>query len=66
MAPVPHFSVGLVSISDDVIGRVARRTERPVEEVYSYLKTDRQDDELLRAFLFYGVGPFNKRFEGTK
>lgn len=62
---IQFHSISLVSISDDVIARVARRTGRPVEEVYQYLKTDRQDDELLRAFLFFGIGPKNKRLVRT-
>jgi len=59
-------NISIVSISDDLIARVARRTRRSIDEVRAYLKTDQQDDELLRAFLFFGVGPRNKRFTRTE
>lgn len=61
---VNFTNLSIVSISDDVIDRVARRTGCPIEEVRSYLKGDQQDNELLRAFLFFGVGPTNKRIQG--
>lgn len=60
---VQFHSVSFVSISDEVMARVADRTGRPIGEVRSYLQSDRQDDELLRAFLFFGVGPINKHFQ---
>lgn len=56
------ITVSVVTITPEMIERVATKTERPVEDVRIYLRTDQQDDVLLRAFLFFGVGPFNKRF----
>lgn len=57
-----QFSVSVVTISETMAAQVAERTGRTVEAVWSYIRTDQQDDELLRAFLFFGVAPFNKRF----
>ena len=55
--------ISLVDITDETIQGVAERTKRPVEAVRAYLKSDEQDNELLRAFLFFGVGPINKTFQ---
>jgi hypothetical protein len=58
-----EFSV--VSITHDLVLKVSDRTNRTVESVENYLSTDWQDDALLRAFLFFGVAPYNKRFCNT-
>ncbi len=56
------ISVSAVTINDELIAKVAARANVSVERVRAYLGDDAdQDKELLRAFLFFGVGPFNKR-----
>lgn len=59
---VPLISVSFVSITLDLVKKVSDRTGRSVEAVQAYLKGPQQDDDLLRAFLFFGVGPINKTF----
>lgn len=57
------IEVSFVSISPDLVSKVAVRCGTTEERVRAYLdnKAD-QDGDLLRAFLFYGVGPMNKTF----
>lgn len=60
------FNVSLVSINDDLVCKVAARCGTTEERVRAYLDNkDDQDGDLLRAFLFYGVGPINKTFDPT-
>ena len=58
-----NFEVSVVGLSDELISNVATKANVTVERVRKYIadKED-QDNTLLRAFLFYGVGPFNKTF----
>jgi hypothetical protein len=54
--------VSAVTITEELIAKVAARVDVSVERVRAYLGNDAdQDKELLKAFLFFGVGPFNKR-----
>lgn len=56
-------SVSLVDITNDTVAKVAKRTGYPESQVLLYLDNpEAQDDKLLRAFLFYGVGPVGKVF----
>ncbi len=55
--------ISLVSISDDVIAKVSKKTGVPESDVRTYLASKQQDDRLLRAFLFFGIGPVNKTLE---
>lgn len=56
------IDVSLVPITPKLIGDVAARCNTTEERVHAYLSTDEQDPELLRAFLYFGVGPTNKVF----
>lgn len=60
---IGFLEVSAVRIDDGLIQKVADRTARTPEAVREYLAGDQQDDELLKAFLFFGVGPFNKTFQ---
>lgn len=62
---INNFIVSVVSIDDNLIKRVAEKCSSSPEEVKQYLQSSQQNDILLRAFLFYGVGPFNKFFESN-
>lgn len=59
---VDNFTLSVVPISDGLIEKVAAHCSTSVGKVKEYLQTSQQDDALLTAFLFYGVGPFNKFF----
>jgi hypothetical protein len=53
--------VSVVPIDEALITKVSVKANVPIERVRSYLRdTADQDETLLRAFLFYGVGPFGK------
>jgi hypothetical protein len=54
------IEVSLVSINERTITQVAAHCVVSEEEVRQYLKSDEQNDALLNAFLFFGVGPVNK------
>lgn len=52
--------VSLVTITPEIVAKVAERTGRTVDEVNAYLTGPEQDAALLGAFLFFGVGPVSK------
>ena len=52
--------ISLVTITPEIVGKVAERTGRTVDEVNAYLAGPEQDAALLGAFLFFGVGPVGK------
>lgn len=54
--------VSFVSITENLVRQVAERCKTDEARVQTYLQTDEQNNELLRAFLFFGVGPINKTF----
>ncbi len=57
------ITISLCDIPDSTIDGVAERTGKSVEAVRAYLKSDEQDNELLRAFCFFGGGgPIGKVF----
>jgi hypothetical protein len=58
----PRFlNISFVDITEDTKQKVADRCKVPIQRVREYLANkDDQDKELLRAFLFYGVGPLHK------
>lgn len=60
-----NFTLSVVSISDDLVSKVATRCSTSPEKVREYLESSQQNDALLTAFLFYGVGPFNKFFASS-
>jgi hypothetical protein len=66
MPPDDHhrFNISVVRIDDTLVKNVADRCNVTEERVRTYLanKND-QDNNLLRAFLFYGVGPIYKTFQ---
>jgi hypothetical protein len=55
--------VSFVSIDDDLVRKVAERCQTDEARVRAYLASEEQDNTLLSAFLFFGVGPINKRFQ---
>lgn len=57
---INDITLSIVSISDSLIEKVAIKCQTSTEKVKEYLQSANQDDKLLEAFLFYGVGPLNK------
>jgi hypothetical protein len=57
---VSNFEVSWVPITEDLVRQVAERCKMDEARVQTYLRTNEQNNELLRAFLFFGVGPLNK------
>lgn len=53
-------SVSLVTITPEIVAKVAEKTGRTVDAVNAYLAGPEQDAVLLDAFLFFGVGPVGK------
>lgn len=61
------IDISFVTITDELVKQVAVRVQRPETEVRAYISDkEQQDDALLRAFLFFGVGPMNKRFSSDR
>ncbi len=59
----PLFEISFGDISIETIRGVAERCNLTEERVRAYLSSDEQNDELLRAFLFYGITPIRKTFQ---
>lgn len=58
------LEISLVSITDGLIASVAKRCKVTEDRVRRYVDDkDDQDNDLLRAFLFFGVSPMNKWFK---
>ncbi len=57
---ISRVSLSLVKITDETIVKVAERTGESIERVRRYLDTSEQDNALLAAFLFFGIGLLNK------
>lgn len=55
-----QFTCSFVTISDDLIKKVAERCCVSEEEIRKYLSSSEQNDEFLQNFLFYGLGPIGK------
>ncbi len=60
------IEVSVSTISDSDIQRVAEQCRVTTERVRQYLASDEQDDILLRAFLFVGVGPVGKYYSDAR
>jgi hypothetical protein len=57
-----NIMISIVDISDDLINKVANHCMVDKEIVLNYIKSDKQDNNLLKAFLYFGIGPIGKRF----
>lgn len=53
-------TISLVTITPEVVAKVAEKTGRSVDAVNAYLAGTEQDATLLDAFLFFGVAPTGK------
>lgn len=52
--------ISLVTITPEIVAKVAEKTGRSVDAVNAYLAGPEQDATLLGAFLFHGVAPTGK------